>query len=364
MTDTVLYLAHPEAQGSLSRPSLEALTTALSMAAGLKAPLVVGLFGGLVQPAASVIGGFGATRILGIEGADFADPCYAGDAMCVEALARESNATIVVAAHTSRLARVLAGVAVRLNGAIDTHVSAVNISDGSVTASRCFYRQRIEGSLQRTQRPWFLLMDPGAAPAYAAAPSPVQVATLSVTVPPARTQTIGLRETSAGEQTIRPDAALLFVAGAGWTRKQKDGQPHVEQAEQLILNFLRSSGASLGSTKSLTDSAGSGDAVLHCLSHLNQVGQTGSTPRHGKGLSTCCHGEEPHVVGWRFIRERRAVNLDPSCGWARGKADVLYVADAFQVMHLLNERFASPEVRSEPHPSVGDEVQTETVLQN
>ena len=38
------------------------------------------------------------------------------------------------------------------------------------------------------------------------------------------------------------------------------------------------------------------------------------------------------MVGWRFIDERRAVNLDPNCGWARGKADVLYVADAFEVM--------------------------------
>ena len=60
------------------------------------------------------------------------------------------------------------------------------------------------------------------------------------------------------------------------------------------------------------------------------------TPRHAKGLSTCCHGEEPHAVGWRFINERRAVNLDPNCGWAQGKADVLYVADAFEVMAKVN----------------------------
>ena len=59
------------------------------------------------------------------------------------------------------------------------------------------------------------------------------------------------------------------------------------------------------------------------------------TPRHPKGLSTCCHGEEPHVVGWRFITERRAINLDANCGWARGKADVVYVADAFAEMRHL-----------------------------
>ena len=76
------------------------------------------------------------------------------------------------------------------------------------------------------------------------------------------------------------------------------------------------------------------------MSHLNQVGQTGSTPRHPKGLATCCHGEEPHVVGWRFINERRAVNTDANCGWAHGKADVLYVADAFAVVQKVNELLA------------------------
>jgi electron transfer flavoprotein alpha subunit len=80
------------------------------------------------------------------------------------------------------------------------------------------------------------------------------------------------------------------------------------------------------------EQGGENQPTLRFMTHLNQVGQTGATPRHPKGLSTCCHGEEPHVVGWRFITERRAINLDANCGWARGKADVVYVADAFVVM--------------------------------
>ena len=151
-----------------------------------------------------------------------------------------------------------------------------------------------------------------------------------------RSQVTGLRSPTSGEQTIKPDAKLLFVAGAGWTKKQADGQPHPEKAGALILGALRVCGASLGTSKSLTDQAGEGQKVLEFMTHLNQVGQTGATPRHPRGLATCCHGEEPHVVGWRFIRERRAVNLDPNCGWARGKADVLYVADAFAVVEKLN----------------------------
>ncbi|MBI3191491.1 MAG: electron transfer flavoprotein subunit alpha, partial [Pedosphaera parvula] len=152
-----------------------------------------------------------------------------------------------------------------------------------------------------------------------------------------RTTVVGLREPRADAQTIRPDAELLLVAGAGWTKKQADGQTHAPEAEQLILGFLKHARASLGSSKSLVDQSGEGQAVLSFLTHLNQIGQTGATPRHAKGLSTCCHGEEPHTVGWRFINERRAISLDPNCGWARGKADVLYVADAFAVMRKVNE---------------------------
>jgi electron transfer flavoprotein alpha subunit len=162
-----------------------------------------------------------------------------------------------------------------------------------------------------------------------------------------RTNVTGTRAPKSEAQTIRPDADLLFVAGAGWTKKQSDGKVHGEEAESLILRFLELSKASLGGSKSLVDQSGDNQAVLGFMTHLNQVGQTGATPRHPKGLSTCCHGEEPHVVGWRFIHERRAINLDPNCGWARGKADVLYVSDAFEVMKRVNELLATGSEKKE-----------------
>ena len=166
---------------------------------------------------------------------------------------------------------------------------------------------------------------------------------ITVTLPDSakRTTVTGVRAPAADAQTIRPDAQLLFVTGAGWTKKQADGQTHVPEAEKIIREFLKVGRASLGSSKSLVDLGGEGQAILPFLSHLNQIGQTGATPRHPKGLSTCCHGEEPHTVGWRFINERRAISLDPNCGWARGKADVLYVADAFAVMGKVNELLAA-----------------------
>jgi electron transfer flavoprotein alpha subunit len=206
----------------------------------------------------------------------------------------------------------------------------------SLEATRWFYRQRIEAVLTRETRPWFLLLDPGTHTPYAGEPGPVEVEQIQVQLPAIRTTVTGLRAPTQNAQTIRPEAKLLVVAGAGWTKKQLDGQTHPTEAGDLILNFLRLTNASLGSSKSLVDQGTDNQPVLPFVTHLNQIGQTGATPRHLKGLSTCCHGEEPHVVGWRFITERRAISLDPNCGWTRGKADVVYIADAFQVIAKLN----------------------------
>ena len=338
--ENILFLAHADDANALPRIALESLTTAIEFAANLAAPLTVALIGADVQTAANSIATCGAARFLGVSGAEFAQPRYATDAAACEALCRVANATIVLAPATSRLARVLAGVAQRLNGVVDTHVTSVAVTDTAPVATRWFYRQRIEASLQRTARPWLMLVESGCRPAWQGPAASANVGTVAVTPPPIRTVVTGIRAPKAGEQTIRPDAKLLFVAGAGWTKKQSDGQVHSADAERLILGFLRESQASLGGSKSLVEQSGENQATLRFMTHLNQVGQTGATPRHPKGLSTCCHGEEPHVVGWRFITERRAINLDPNCGWARGKADVVYVADAFAVISKVNALLA------------------------
>ncbi|MFB3829269.1 MAG: electron transfer flavoprotein subunit alpha [Bryobacteraceae bacterium] len=329
--ERILFLAHTEADGTLGRAALEALAAARA----LDGALAAGLVGAEVKPAADSIAGSGA-RILGVAGEAFAQPRYATDAAAAEALCRAAGATIVVAPATSRWARVMAGVAHRLNGAIDTHVTDFS---PELTVTRWYYRQRMEGVLRRAVRPWFVLLESGCRQPWAGAAGSAVVEPVAVAVE-TRTCVAGIQTPKTDQQTIRPDAKLLLVAGAGWTKKQADGQIHAGEAEGLILDFLRLAGASLGGSKSLVDLSGEGQAVLRCMSHLNQIGQTGSTPRHQKGLSTCCHGEEPHAVGWRFINERRAVNLDANCGWARGKADVVYVADAFAVMARVNALLA------------------------
>ncbi|MFA6600446.1 MAG: electron transfer flavoprotein subunit alpha [Candidatus Omnitrophota bacterium] len=342
--ETILYLVHTNSDGSLPKVALETLTAAKDLAAKLAgSKLIAGLIGEKTKAAADAIAGCGAVKFLTVEGPDFGASRYASDAFAAEKIVKAAGATLVLAPATSRFARAIPGAAKRAGGSIDTHVSAIQADGGKVQISRWFYRQRMLGIMSRSSRPWFLLVDPGVFEAATEGVGSAAVEKVEAALPEScrRTQVVGIESPSAGTQTIRPDAKLLFVAGAGWTKKQSDGQTHLDDAGKHILGFLAKSQASLGSSKSLVDLSTEGGEVLNFMSHLNQVGQTGSTPRHPKGLATCCHGEEPHVVGWRFINERRAVNLDPNCGWAQGKADVLYVADAFKVMEKLNELLVS-----------------------
>jgi electron transfer flavoprotein alpha subunit len=342
--ETILVLAHTEAGGSLAKSVREAMKAAGTLFKALPgSKLSIGLIGENVQAAANSIAACPATNYFGVSGADFTQARYATDAAAAETICKAAQASIVVAPATSRWNRVLAGVALRLGGRVDTHVTGVAEAGGKPAINRWFYRQRMEATISRTQRPWFIAIDPGSQlPCECGAgTATVQMVLVNLAEAAKRTTVIGSREPKSDAQTIRPDAQLLFVTGAGWTKKQADGQTHVPEAEKIILDFLKHTRASLGSSKSLVDLGGEGQAVLPFLSHLNQIGQTGSTPRHAKGLSTCCHGEEPHTVGWRFINERRAISLDPNCGWARGKADVLYVADAFKVMAKVNELLAA-----------------------
>lgn len=338
--EKVLMLAHTEPDGSLALSALEALGAAID----LGGELYVGLIGQDPEKAASQIGSCGALKFFGASGAEFCQARYSTDIAAAEALCKAAGESIVVVPATSRWNRVVAGLAHRLGGRADTHVSAIATEADKISINRWYYRQRMIGTVSRQHRPWCIALEASCHEPWQGAAATVDVETVSITVSKPKTEVTGVRMPGSDLETIRPEAKMLFVAGAGWTKKQADGQVHADLAASLILGFLEQSKASLGGSKSVVDLGGEGQAVLPFMTHLNQIGQTGATPRHAKGLSTCCHGEEPHVVGWRFINERRAINMDPNCSWAAGKCDVLYVADAFKVMERVNELLKGREL--------------------
>ena len=81
------------------------------------------------------------------------------------------------------MSRILAAVAHRVGGCIDTHITGVSVENGTVSASRWYYRQRMEGVVQREKRPWFILIDPGTQQAWDGAAGTATVEALTVSLP-------------------------------------------------------------------------------------------------------------------------------------------------------------------------------------
>ena len=228
MNEKILFLAHVDESGNaLPKIAFEALGAALALSQQLNSPLEIGLIGESVQSSADSLASAGAAHIFGVQGPDFAKPRFSSDAAAAEALCRASTPQLVIAPATSRFFRALPCLAQRLTAQVDTHITSINVTDGAVAATRWFYRQRIEGSFQRQTRPWILLLDSGCHEPWHAAPAPVTFQELAVALPPEakRTSVIGIRAPKSDSQTIRPDANLLFVAGAGWTKNKLMAKP-------------------------------------------------------------------------------------------------------------------------------------------
>jgi electron transfer flavoprotein alpha subunit len=181
--ETILFLAHTNADGTLSNTAREALSAAVDLAAKISgSTMTVGLFGSDCASAADGIASCGAARFLAVSGADFADSRYGSDLAAMEALVRESGATLIMAPTTSRISRAIPGAVQRLKGRIETHVSGLTAADGALAIQRWYYRQRMVATMTRSQRPWFLVIDPGVFPVWQGEVGKAALETLAVTL--------------------------------------------------------------------------------------------------------------------------------------------------------------------------------------
>jgi electron transfer flavoprotein alpha subunit len=185
--EKILFLAHTDSAGTLPKAALEVLGGAMELAKSLGGtPLAVGLVGGDLQAAADSIAGCGAESFLAVSGDEFTVSCYATDAAAAEALVRKSEATLVIVPATSRFSRAMPGVAQRVDGRIDTHVTAVEVGAGAPQIERWYYRQRMVARLSRQQRPWFVLIDSGVFDAVEGMSGSAALENVAVEVPATR----------------------------------------------------------------------------------------------------------------------------------------------------------------------------------
>ena len=151
--------------------------------------------------------------------------------------------------------------------------------------TRWFYRQRMEAVLTRSQRPWIVLLDPGCAAPWSGAAGAAtrrggRASKRRRPAPPV----IGVQRAAGGraDHPPRRQAALRrrrrLDQETGRRRAARRGGREADPRLPPRRAGLARPAASRWST-----SAAKGRPVLAFMTHLNQIGQTGSTPRHPKG---------------------------------------------------------------------------------
>ena len=166
MMETILYLAHTESDGSLSKAALEALAAARpSSSARQHGHFIVGLFGEKFRrpptPSPNLQrrrhSSEWRTRIRTVS-------------VCDRRLRRRSSLPRIAGdagrhAGTSRWTASLAGRTHRLAGRVDTHVNGIKVEDSRARHHPLVLSPAHGGRRQRAQRPWVLVVDPGTHPA-------------------------------------------------------------------------------------------------------------------------------------------------------------------------------------------------------
>ena len=151
------------------------------------------------------------------------------DRTAVAALVEQADPTLVLAPTTARFSRCLPGAAFRCDGRIETHITGIEIVEGTLQVQRWYYRQRMVARLSRAHRPWFLLIDSGVFEPWQGPAGSADVQAVEVTLGDERKWVYGFDEVEAAESHVGGSwdgvRGLLGGKGANLAEMTRVGVP-------------------------------------------------------------------------------------------------------------------------------------------
>ncbi len=314
---SVLVLVETDGSGA-SEVSRETLTFARGLGSDLQALVIGDGPAGLVEQ----LGAYGVTAVHHADGDAFAT--YAAAAWAAAAVAASGDASVVMAAGTSRGNEVLAHVAVRLGVAMAANVVEVDAAEASGPLQ--VSRQVLGGAAMEEMRlegPVAVLTVAGHAcdPVEAEVPASPVVTPLDVVVADSDLRARVVR-TEPGE----PDESgslksARVVVGAGRGAGSADGFGDLLELTELL-------DGALGVSRVVTS--------LGWRPHHEQVGQTGS--RVSPDLYVACgiSGAIQHWAGMSSSKTILAINNDADAPMVT-KAHYAVIGDLHEIVPAINE---------------------------
>jgi electron transfer flavoprotein alpha subunit len=340
MAKILVYIDHFQGQAVAS--SLEAVGAGKALAGSLGGEVIAIVVGTETEALAKEAIAHGADRARVAEGDVFKDYRAEPYATAVAQMARDEGADVVLFPTTGRTRELAGIVGVDLETGVTPDAIALEVSDGSVVATRPIYAGKLlTKEVCRGRKPHLLTLR---ARAFAK-PEPstgrsgtIEKVTVDVGTP--STEVMGYKASEAGVSLT--DAGVIVSGGRGVSNNPKltppadvtdEKQKEVWRAHQgfaLVRELAATLGAAVGASRAAVDAG--------YVPYANQVGQTGKVVSPDLYIACGISGAIQHLAGMRTSKTIVAINKDLEAPIFK-VARFGIVGDLFEVVPALTRAF-------------------------
>lgn len=273
--------------------------------------------------------------------ADFRTEPYAG---LLSKLAGEAAPEVILFPTTTRGRDLAAMVAIDLNSGVLVDVTAIEVIDGEILATRPIYAGKLLSKVKCSARPQLVTLrgrafpKPEADASLSGTPARVEVAVPEGEIP---TKVTGYSESESGVSLT--DAGVIVSGGRGVSNNPGLAPPAgLDEGEQekwraqegfkLVGALANVLGGAVGASRAAVDA--------DYIPYSNQVGQTGKVVSPDLYIACGISGAIQHLAGMRTSKIIVAVNKDPDAPIFK-LARFGVVGDLYDILPPLTEALQS-----------------------
>jgi electron transfer flavoprotein alpha subunit len=312
----LVFVEHRD--GAIKKASLEAVKAAAGIAAGMNATVTAAVLGATVQ-VPEALGGYGANKVVQV--ADARLDLYSSTAAtaALAAVAAREAADIVFLSATAMGKDLAPRLAVRLDGALVPDVTALQVEDGVILATRPVYAGKALEKVQIVTAKQVYSLRPNVFSAGASSGDVCPVEQFDAVLTDASFSAKSTGTTIAGGKLDVAEAAMIVSGGRGM-----QGPEHWP----LIENLAAVLHAATGASRAVVDAG--------WRPHAEQVGQTGKTVSPTLYVACGISGAVQHLAGMSSSKVIVAINKDKDAPIFQ-TADYGIVGDVFEVLPAFTD---------------------------
>src|SRR5687768_2683000 len=317
MAPIITFAEHRD--GTLRRPSLEAVSEARRLADALGTSVDAILVGSGIAPLAAELAAYGADRVHVVDSPELASYATEGFARVVAQVIAQEKPKAVLIPYTAMGKDLAPRVAARVGAGLVSDVVSLNVKEGKLQARRPMYAGKAFATVEWTGEPQMATLRPNVFP-LGKKEDARKYETLTPSVDVAKQRAKVSKVEAAAGGTLELTEAQIIVSGGRGLK----GPEHFHLIEELASAL----GAAVGASRAVVDAGWVG--------HQYQVGQTGKTVSPNLYIALGLSGAIQHLAGMSSSRFIVAVNKDAEAPIFK-VANYGILGDVFEVAPKLAE---------------------------